>query len=132
MRLKDKIALVLGAARGMGYEIAQLFAREGAITYVDDTATPDRPHSDGVASVHLDVSRLEDWGGAVETILDKHGRIDVLVNNAGIIAYEPLDALDLAARQRVIAICLMEAAAERKEPRSAISEGMERSRCCFS
>lgn len=104
MRLKDKVALVSGAARGMGYEIAELFAREGAITYAGDIAGPDRPHATGVESVRLDVSREEDWAGAVETILAQHGRIDVLVNNAGIIAYEPLDELDLAAWQRVIAV----------------------------
>ncbi|QEN86072.1 SDR family oxidoreductase [Labrys sp. KNU-23] len=104
MRLKDKVALVSGAARGMGYEIAELFAREGAITYAGDIAGPDRPHATGVESVRLDVSREEDWTGAVEAILARHGRIDILVNNAGIIAYEPLDELDLAAWQRVIAV----------------------------
>ncbi len=104
MRLKDKVALVSGAARGMGYEIAELFAREGAITYAGDIAGPDRPHATGVESVRLDVSREEDWAGAIETILARHGRIDILVNNAGIIAYEPLDELDLAAWQRVIAV----------------------------
>ncbi|OCC07029.1 oxidoreductase [Labrys sp. WJW] len=104
MRLKDKVALVSGAARGMGYEIADLFAREGAITYAGDIAGPDRPYAVGVESVRLDVSREEDWAGAIETILARHGRIDVLVNNAGIIAYEPLDELDLAAWQRVIAV----------------------------
>lgn len=97
MRLKDKVALVSGAARGMGYEIAALFAREGAITYAGDIASPDRQHATGVENVRLDVSREEDWEGAVGTILAKHGRIDILVNNAGIIAYEPLDELDLAA-----------------------------------
>jgi 3alpha(or 20beta)-hydroxysteroid dehydrogenase len=81
MRLKDKVAPVSGAGRGMGYEIVELFAREGAITYAGDIATPDRPHSDGVGGVRLDVSSEEDWAGAVETILDKHGRIDVLVNS---------------------------------------------------
>lgn len=104
MRLKDKVALVSGAARGMGYEIAELFAREGAITYAGDIAGPDRPHATGVESVRLNVSREEDWTGAVEAILARHGRIDILVNNAGIIAYEPLDELDLAAWQRVIAV----------------------------
>ncbi|MGN8114523.1 SDR family NAD(P)-dependent oxidoreductase [Labrys sp. 22185] len=104
MRLKDKVALVSGAARGMGYEIAELFAREGAITYAGDIAGPDHPHAAGVENVRLDVSREEDWAGTVETILARHGRIDVLVNNAGIIAYEPLDELDLAAWQRVIAV----------------------------
>jgi 3alpha(or 20beta)-hydroxysteroid dehydrogenase len=88
----------------MGYEIVELFARERAITYAGDIATPERPHSDGVGSVRLEVSREEDWAGAVETILDKHGRIDVLVKNAGSIAHEPLDALDLAGWQRVIAV----------------------------
>jgi NAD(P)-dependent dehydrogenase (short-subunit alcohol dehydrogenase family) len=104
MRLKDKIALVSGAARGMGYEIAELFAREGAVTYAGDIAPPDHAHAAGVESIRLDVTSEEDWAGIVGTILGRHGRIDILVNNAGIIAYEPLDELDLAAWQRVIAV----------------------------
>jgi NAD(P)-dependent dehydrogenase (short-subunit alcohol dehydrogenase family) len=104
MRLKDKIALVSGAARGMGYEIAELFAREGAVTYAGDIAPPDRAHAAGVESIRLDVTSEEDWAGTVDTILGRHGRIDILVNNAGIIAYEPLDELDLAAWQRGIAV----------------------------
>jgi NAD(P)-dependent dehydrogenase (short-subunit alcohol dehydrogenase family) len=104
MRLKDKIALVSGAARGMGYEIAELFAREGAVTYAGDIAPPDRAHAAGVESIRLDVTSEEDWAGTVDTILGRHGRIDILVNNAGIIAYEPLDELDLAAWQQVIAV----------------------------
>jgi len=104
MRLKDKIALVSGAARGMGYEIAELFAREGAVTYAGDIAPPDHAHAAGVESIRLDVTSEEDWAGTVDTILGRHGRIDILVNNAGIIAYEPLDELDLAAWQQVIAV----------------------------
>lgn len=106
MRLKDKVALVSGAARGMGYEIAALFAREGAITYAGDIAGPDHPHAAGVENVRLDVSREEDWAGTVETILARHGRIDVLVNNAGIIALSPLAETDDDDFDRLVAVNL--------------------------
>jgi len=59
MPIEGNVALVLGVAGGMDYEKAQLFAREGAITYAGDIATPDRPHFRRVASVRLGVIREE-------------------------------------------------------------------------
>jgi NAD(P)-dependent dehydrogenase (short-subunit alcohol dehydrogenase family) len=105
MRLKDKVALVTGAARGMGHATAELFAREGATVIAGDMVTPAPKYSsERIEYVKLDVTSEADWKRVVADILGRHGRLDILVNNAGIIAYEPLDALDFAAWQRVIAV----------------------------
>ena len=107
MRLKDKVALVTGAARGMGRATAEMFAAEGAIVIAGDVeavAADAKSSNAAIENVHLDVTSEKDWSRVVSDILARHGRLDILVNNAGIIAYEPLDALDLAAWQRVIAV----------------------------
>lgn len=91
-RLENKIALVTGAGSGIGAAIAETFARVGATVLVADrdqaagektTATINS--SGGKAEfVLLDVAREEDCGKAAVEVIRKHGRLDVLVNNAGI------------------------------------------------
>lgn len=97
MRLDGKVVLVTGAASGIGYAVAGLFSKEGATVFASDIASPETPYSDGIEPMTLDVTREDDWEAAIDTIVEKTGRVDVLVNNAGIIAYEPLD--ELAARK---------------------------------
>jgi NAD(P)-dependent dehydrogenase (short-subunit alcohol dehydrogenase family) len=104
MRLKGKIALVTGASRGMGHAVAELFASEGAIVTAGDITSPEPGYSGGIEAVKLDVTSEQDWASVVGGIVGKHGRLDVLVNNAGIIAYEPLGELDMKAWTRVIAV----------------------------
>ena len=90
-RLKNKVALVTGAARGIGAAIAQAFASEGAHVIVSDIdeaggrATAERL---GAAWLRLDVREELAWIGAMARVLDSHGRLDVLVNNAGISGFE--------------------------------------------
>jgi NAD(P)-dependent dehydrogenase (short-subunit alcohol dehydrogenase family) len=92
MRLPDKIALISGAAGGMGRATAETFAREGATVVVGDICD-----GDGTAAVaeiraaggqahyrHLDVTDESSWTAAVDDVVDRFGRLDVLVNNAGI------------------------------------------------
>jgi 3(or 17)beta-hydroxysteroid dehydrogenase len=88
-RLRGKIALVTGAARGIGAAIARAFAREGAVVIVTDI---DEAGARGLArelgapaaARRLDVREELAWIGALAQVLDTHGRLDVLVNNAGI------------------------------------------------
>ncbi|MCU0924296.1 MAG: SDR family NAD(P)-dependent oxidoreductase [Burkholderiaceae bacterium] len=86
-RLEHKVALVTGAARGIGAAIAQAFVAEGAFVIVSDIDEPGgRATADslGAAWLKLDVREELAWIGAMARALDSHGRLDVLVNNAGI------------------------------------------------
>jgi NAD(P)-dependent dehydrogenase (short-subunit alcohol dehydrogenase family) len=92
MRLGGKVALISGGARGQGAVEARLFASEGAKVVFGDVldeqgrmveAELSEAGAD-VAYVHLDVTREADWVSAVEAAVSRYGRLDVLVNNAGI------------------------------------------------
>jgi 3alpha(or 20beta)-hydroxysteroid dehydrogenase len=90
--LTGKVALVTGAARGIGAAIARLFAAEGAAVLIADIldergkALAADIAAGGVEAdyLRLDVSQEADWTDAVAAVTERHGRIDVLVNNAGI------------------------------------------------
>jgi NAD(P)-dependent dehydrogenase (short-subunit alcohol dehydrogenase family) len=104
MRLNEKVALVTGASRGIGLGVVVRFAEEGAIVFAGSTSNPSGVYPSSVTGVLLDVAKEADWHRVIGDILAKHGRIDVLVNNAGIIAYEPLQELSLEAWAKVIAV----------------------------
>ncbi|MBV8848449.1 MAG: glucose 1-dehydrogenase [Methylobacteriaceae bacterium] len=89
MRLKEKVALVTGAARGFGAGIAEVFAREGArlvLTDVDGDGVSKVAKSVGDKAVGLaaDVTKADDWKKAVDACVKNFGRLDIVVNNAGI------------------------------------------------
>ena len=93
-RLKGKVALISGGARGQGAAEARLFAGEGARVVIGDvldelckkTADEINSKSGGkaVVALHLDVTRAADWRAAVDACVREFGGLDVLVNNAGI------------------------------------------------
>ncbi|MBY0463204.1 MAG: glucose 1-dehydrogenase [Alphaproteobacteria bacterium] len=88
-RLKGKIALITGAARGIGKACAQLFAKEGAVVILTDIedALGRKVATEIDGSVfykHLDVSQETDWQSTINWIQSQFGQLDVLVNNAGI------------------------------------------------
>lgn len=92
-RMKDKVALVTGAARGIGAAIARAYANEGAavwLTDLDEEAGRRLAQSLGPAArFHpLDVRSEAAWEAVMAAILAAHGRLDVLVNNAGITGLE--------------------------------------------
>jgi NAD(P)-dependent dehydrogenase (short-subunit alcohol dehydrogenase family) len=96
VRLKDKVALITGAGRGIGRDIALAYAREGAKVVVNDVdpATAEATARDvGGLGVVADVARSADVARMVETTVGKYGRIDIVVNNAMKIVPGKLEAL---------------------------------------
>lgn len=86
LQLKDKVAIVSGAASGIGLETVKLLTEEGATVVGGDLQV--RPLVDlGVTSVESDLSTEEGNRKLVDTALQEHGRIDILVNNVGIFPY---------------------------------------------
>ncbi|QZN86970.1 SDR family NAD(P)-dependent oxidoreductase [Cellulomonas sp. C5510] len=88
-RLSGKVAVITGAASGMGLAAAELFAREGARVVATDVvadvleAQVGRLEGD-LTAVPLDVVRAEQWAHVVDTAVRTYGGVDVLVNNAGV------------------------------------------------
>ena len=88
-RVKGKVALISGAARGIGAATARLFAREGARVVIGDRLETEARTVEaeiGAAGVfaHLDVTSEADWARVVAAAESRFGRLDVLVNNAGV------------------------------------------------
>ena len=89
-RLDGKVALVSGGARGMGAAEAQMFANEGAKVVIGDVLDSEgKQLADDIGESarysHLDVTKEDDWAAAVATATAEFGKLDVLVNNAGIV-----------------------------------------------
>jgi 3-oxoacyl-[acyl-carrier protein] reductase len=92
VRLKDKVAIITGAARGIGRETAVLFAREGAKVVICDVVDSGQETADEIKNakgdaifVKVDVTDRESCNRAVEQTVERFQHIDVLVNNAGIV-----------------------------------------------
>ena len=93
MRLENKVALISGGARGMGAAEARMFAREGAKVVIGDVLEAEGRQVEAQINeaggecvfVLLDVTQESQWQHAVETAVARFGRLDVLVNNAGIV-----------------------------------------------
>jgi len=112
MRLAGKVALVSGGACGMGQSEATIFAREGAKVIVADVLEAEgKQVADKIVSgggqahfVRLDVTSEAEWDAAMKAAVSAFGKLDVLVNNAGISGtYDP-DMLSSAAWDRVMAV----------------------------
>jgi NAD(P)-dependent dehydrogenase (short-subunit alcohol dehydrogenase family) len=113
-RLRDKTALVTGAAQGLGAAIAEALAREGAKVAVSDineagaAATAERINlasgRDSAFSFRHDVIEEADWIEATKHVEEQFGGLSVLVNNAGIVTMGSVEDLDLATWRRTMAV----------------------------
>jgi 3-oxoacyl-[acyl-carrier protein] reductase len=101
--LENKVCLVTGAAKGIGKQIAERFAKDGAIVYANDLVegemdewaqTLSETESTTVVPLYFDICDFDAVMKAVLRIKKEQGRIDVLANNAGIVTYEPLLLID--------------------------------------
>lgn len=100
-RLQRRIALVTGASRGIGRGVAELFAAEGATVIATDIE-PGDAFLEKVDFRRHDVTSESEWDDLIAAIEVEYGRLDVLVNNAGVIAYSPVHKMTETEWQHVL------------------------------
>lgn len=109
MKLKDKVALVTGGARGIGAAIAERYVAEGArvaiadisLGHAEETAAR---HGDKAFAVAIDVTKTASIEAAVETVVQRWGGVDILVNNAGIFDMAPIVEVTEASYDKVFGV----------------------------
>src|SRR5262249_29959739 len=110
MRLAGKVAIISGAAHGMGAEEARLFAREGAKVVIADVLEEEgtRLAAELTAAggealfVRTDVTNEDDWRQVVQTTVARFGKLDILVNNAGLSSTSVADPMDTEGWRRIM------------------------------
>jgi 3alpha(or 20beta)-hydroxysteroid dehydrogenase len=110
-RVGGKVALISGAARGMGASHARLLVSEGAKVVLgdvldDEGAAVADELGESARYIHLDVTDAEDWAAGVDLALSAFGTLNVLVNNAGIVYRRTLKNLERERWQRVLDVNL--------------------------
>ena len=108
-RIEDRVALIIGAARGIGRGIAERFAAEGAkLVLADREEEAGRATAEelGASFVKTDISEMADAESAVATAVDIHGRLDIMVQNAGIFPWQLIENTSPADWDRVMAVNL--------------------------
>lgn len=111
-RVDGKVALISGGGRGMGAAHARALAAEGAKIVIGDILDEEGAKlaeelgCDTARFVHLDVTRSQDWQTAVQCAVEEFGRLNVVVNNAGIAKYNTLENFDVAVWQQVLDVNL--------------------------
>ena len=108
-RLKDKVVIITGAAQGMGKMHAEKALSEGAKVVITDInkdlgLQTSQILGENAIFIQHDVANEEHWSNVISTVIEKWGRIDVLVNNAGITYSTPLEELSLAAYMKIVNI----------------------------
>ncbi len=109
--LDHRVAIVTGASRGLGRAIAEAYAAEGmsvlaAARSIDDLESLAAEHPDRIAAVRCDMSDREQVVGLVDAAISTFGRLDVVVNNAGIAPAGKFVAMDVDEWERVFAVNL--------------------------
>jgi 3(or 17)beta-hydroxysteroid dehydrogenase len=110
-RLDGKVALISGAARGIGAETARLMIEAGAKLAIGDVLDERgretaRVLGEAAVYVHLDVTSETDWQAAIDAVLGRWGKLDILVNNAGRFLGKDIEAASLEEWHRLCAVNL--------------------------
>lgn len=109
-KLDGRVVIISGAARGQGEQEARLFVAEGARVVIADVldaqgeALAKELGGESALFVHLDVSREEEWEAAVGAAKEAFGKVDGLVNNAGILRFNELVSTPLAEFQQIVQV----------------------------
>jgi 3(or 17)beta-hydroxysteroid dehydrogenase len=111
-RLDGKVALISGAARGIGAETARLMASVGAKVMIGDiledlgrqTAAAITDNGGEAASTRLDVTTEDGWKAALDATIDRFGKLDILVNNAGIFTGRDFEEATMEEWNRLVAV----------------------------
>jgi len=108
MRLSNKVAMITGAARGLGAVVARRFQEEGARVFVGDIRVEEgermvRELGSGVF-LRLDVTSEESWKAAFAAVLAETGRLDILINNAGINIRKDIEEMSVESLDSMLAV----------------------------
>ena len=114
MSIKDRVAIITGAGRGIGRATAHRFAHEGAqvvlfsrtAASLNEVATEITHEGKHVLAIVGDVSREEDVHDLFQNVMDAYGRVDILVNCAGIVAVRPFVDMDVSTWDHIINVNL--------------------------
>jgi NAD(P)-dependent dehydrogenase (short-subunit alcohol dehydrogenase family) len=112
MRLEGKVALITGGARGMGAAEAKIFSREGAKVVIADVLDADGRQTEAEINetggdaifVALDVTKQSDWDAAISRTIEQFGKLDVIVNNAGIVSRVSIEETTVEEWDRIMDI----------------------------
>jgi pyridoxal 4-dehydrogenase len=109
MKLQDRVAIVTGGAQGIGRAIVDKLAAEGASVVVADINEPGAKaaaEANGGVGLGVDVSDAAQVTSMIEQAVARHGKLDVLVNNAAIVPFTAWDEIDFAEWRRIMAVNL--------------------------
>ena len=111
-RLDGKVVVISGGARGQGATEARMMAREGAKVVLGDVLDDEGKRVEAEIAesgneatyVHLDVTKEDDWRAAIDTAVSRYGKLDVLVNNAGILIRKSIEETTEEEWDRIMAV----------------------------
>jgi len=116
MRFKDRVSIITGAASGIGLATAKRLGSEGSLVVIADidqkkadaaAAAVKSAGAPDVLAIACDVAKEEDVASAVAKTLDRFSRLDVVVNNAGLMLFKPLEELDREDWIRILNVDLL-------------------------
>ena len=106
-RLDNKVVIITGGASGIGEGMVDLFAQEGATVIaadINEAALAKASQKPNVTGMKLNVASDEDWQALAKEVNDRFGRIDVLVNNAGISSEKPFEEINSEDWQKMLTV----------------------------